>query len=50
MITQAQAVVDGDLSRAEAMLMVQAHSLAAIYNNLAKRAISAEYMNNLDRY
>lgn len=41
---------DGDLSRAEAMLAIQAHTLDAIFNNLARRAINAEYMDNLDRY
>ena len=41
---------DGDLKRAEAMLTAQAHTLDAIFNNLARRAINAEYMDNLDRY
>lgn len=41
---------DGDLKRAEAMLTAQAHTLDAISNNLARRAINAEYMDNLDRY
>ncbi len=41
---------DGDLARGEAMLTTQAHTLDAIYNNLARRAINAEYMDNLDRY
>ena len=40
----------GDLKRAEAMLTAQAHTLDAIFNNLAQRAIRAEYMNNLERY
>lgn len=47
---QAKAVNDGNLKRAEGMLMVQAHTLDAIFNNLAERAINAEYMDNLDRY
>ena len=47
---QTQASIDGDLSRAEAMLTTQAHTLDAIFNNLARRAINAEYMDNLDRY
>lgn len=50
LVRQAQAVVDGDLTRAEGMPMIQAQSLDAIYKNLAQRAINAEYMNNLDRY
>jgi hypothetical protein len=41
---------DGDLSRAEAMLTTQAHTLDAIFNNLARRAINAEYLNQLDQY
>ena len=35
---QCQAASNGDLTRAEAMLVSQAHSLDAIYNNLAGRA------------
>lgn len=50
LVTQAQVVVDGDLARAEAILMIQAHALDAIYNNLAQRAINAEFTHNLDRY
>jgi hypothetical protein len=47
---QTQAVSDGDLQRGEAMLATQAHILDAIFNNLARRAINAEYMDNLDCY
>ena len=47
---QTRASSDGDLKRAEAMLTTQAHTLDAIFNNLARRAINAEYMDNLDRY
>ncbi len=47
---QIRASSDGDLKRAEAMLTGQAHTLDAIFNNLARRAINAEYMDNLDRY
>ncbi len=32
------------------MLAAQAHTLDAIFNNLARRAIRAEYMDHLDRY
>jgi len=47
---QTRASSDGDLKRAEAMLTAHAHTLDAIFNNLARRAINAEYMDNLDRY
>ncbi len=47
---QTKAVTDGDLGRGEAMLTAQAHTLDAVFNTLARRAINAEYMNNLDRY
>ena len=43
-------VLDGDLGRAEAMLTTQAHCLDAIFNNLARRAIHAEYMSGFDTY
>jgi len=47
---QTKASKDGDLSRADTMLTAQAHTLDAIFNNLARRAINAEYLNNLDVY
>ena len=47
---QTRASSDSDLKRAEAMLTTQAHTLDAIFNNLARRAVNAEYMDNLDRY
>ena len=47
---QIEASNDGDMKRAEAMLTAQAHTLDAIFNNLATRAINAEYLNNLDTY
>ncbi len=47
---QTKAVTDGDLGRGEAMLTAQAHTLDAVFNNLAGRAINAEYLDNLDRY
>lgn len=47
---QTKAANEGKLGRAEAMLTTQAHTLDAIFNNLARRAINAEYMDNLDRY
>ena len=50
LVEQSEASIDGDLNRAEAMLTAQAHTLDAIFNNLAQRAITAEYMGNLDIY
>jgi len=50
LVEQTKASSEGDLSRAEAMLTSQAHTLDAIFNNLAKRAITAEYMPNLETY
>ncbi len=47
---QTKAATDGDLGRGEAMLAAQAHVLDAVFNNLARRAINAEFMDNLDRY
>ncbi len=47
---QTQATIDGDTDRAEAMLTAQAHTLDAIFNALAKKAIRADYMDQLDRY
>ena len=47
---QTKAASGGDLERGEAMLATQAHTLDAIFNNLARRAINAEYMNHLDLY
>ena len=47
---QTRAISTGDLQRAEAMLATQAHTLDAIFNNLAQRAVNAEYMDNLECY
>lgn len=43
---------EGDLSRAEALLMTQAHTLDAIFNELARRAAlnMGEYMDATERY
>ncbi len=45
-------VRDGNLSRAESLLMTQAQTLDAIFNELARRAAGnmGEYMNAMDRY
>ncbi len=42
----------GDLARAENILMTQAHTLDAIFNELARRAAAnmGEYINATDRY
>lgn len=49
---QAKAANDGDLKRAEGMLMVQAHTLDAIFNNLACRAAlnAGEYLGACETY
>ncbi len=47
---QTEAATDGDLGRGEAMLTAQAHILDAVFNNLARRAINTEYIDNFDRY
>jgi hypothetical protein len=47
---QTKASRNGDLSRAETMLTAQAHTLDAIFNNLARRAIDAEYLNQFEQY
>jgi hypothetical protein len=50
LMEQTTAINDGDLKRGEAMLTAQAHTLDAIFNNLARRAIKAEYLSQLDTY
>lgn len=47
---QTRATNDGDLERGEAMLTAQAHTLDAIFNLLAQRAINISYMDHVDRY
>jgi len=47
---QIDKTIDGDMERAEAMLTTQAHTLDAIFSNLACRAIRAEYLSNFDTY
>lgn len=50
--TQVSLVDKGDLRRAEAMLMAQAHSLDAIFGNLARRAArnAGEYLGACDTF
>ncbi|MGH9905868.1 MAG: hypothetical protein ACRD8U_09850, partial [Pyrinomonadaceae bacterium] len=45
-----QAVNDGDLKRAEGMLIAQAHALQAIFTNLSWRAAKAQYMSQFQPY
>lgn len=47
---QAGAVQAGDLSRAEEMLTAQAHTLDAIFNQLAGRAAGAKYLPQLEAF
>lgn len=47
---QAKAVQSGDLSRAENMLTAQAHTLDAIFTQLAARAANAEYLPQLETF
>jgi len=49
---QTALAIDGDMSRAEAMLTTQAHTLDAIFNNLAQRAAMnmGEYLDATDTY
>lgn len=45
-------VKDGNLARAESLLVAQAHTLDAIFNELARRAAlnMGEYLNTTERY
>ena len=47
---QTRQIDEGDLSRPEAMLNAQAHTLDAIFNNLARRAISADLLCHLESF
>lgn len=47
---QTSLVIDGKLDRGEAMLTVQAHTLDAIFNSLAKMAQNAELLTQFDTY
>ena len=48
--SQIDQAVEGNLERAEAMLATQAHTLDAIFGNLARRAIHAEFLPQFDAY
>ncbi len=47
---QTKAATEGNLRRAESILVTQAHTLDAVFNNLARRAIRSERMDHLDSY
>ena len=47
---QTRACSEGDLKRPEAMLTAQAHTLDAIFNTLARRAINTKYVDKLEHY
>jgi hypothetical protein len=44
--SQVKAINDNDMGPTAATLTTQAHTLDAIFNNLAARAVHAEYMKN----
>ncbi len=50
MEVQIQAVHDGDMKRTEEMLVVQAHTLEAIFNTLAQLAMRSDIMPQLETY
>jgi hypothetical protein len=47
---QCQAVNDGDMKRAEAMLMAQGHALQALFTRLAERANAAQHLSQFQTY
>ncbi|MFO0734215.1 MAG: hypothetical protein U0361_25275 [Nitrospiraceae bacterium] len=47
---QTESVNGGDMSRAEGMLLSQAHALEAIFVNLARRATKQEYVRQWETY
>jgi hypothetical protein len=47
---EAEAANKGDFTRPEAMLSTQAHTLDTLFNDLAQRASSAEYLNQFETY
>jgi hypothetical protein len=50
LLEQSQKAINGDLSRAEAMLMAQAHTLNAMFTALTRRAVVQEYLNQYETY
>lgn len=47
---QVAAVNDGDMKRAEGMLVAQAHTLDAIFGSLARRAVNQDYLKQYETY
>jgi hypothetical protein len=47
---QAKATGAGKLNQGEAMLTAQAHTLDAIFNSPARRALNTDFMDHFDRY
>jgi hypothetical protein len=47
---QVDAVQNGDMERPEAMLLAQAHTLDALFNNLAQRAQNQQYLKQFEAY
>lgn len=45
---QCELASNGDLARAEAVLVAQAHTLDAIFHKLARKATHSEYLNQLE--
>src|SRR6266508_2063444 len=45
---QCELATNGDLGRAEAMLMAQAHTLDAIFHKLARKFTHCEYLNQFE--
>jgi len=50
MMEQTQTSRSGDLRQSDAMLTSQAHTLDAIFNNLAQRAINAKCADHFERF
>ena len=47
---QCDLAIDGNLGRTEALLITQAHTLNAIFNDLARKAAKSEYLNQMESY
>lgn len=50
MTSQVDAINSGDLGRAEAMLITQAHTLNELFNNLVRRAGNQDHLEKLETY
>lgn len=50
LVRQCEQASKGDLSRAEALLTAQAHTLDSIFNNLARRAQRQDYLKQFETY